>query len=160
MYTFSQAERDTHIAFVYACQLPGGGFRGAPLLDFTGVVARREENEGWDPGNVAATYFALVILLMLRDDLSRVDRKGCLEWLRRLQRPDGSFGEVLGVDGRIEGATDMRFCYCAAAVRYILRGRDQAFLEGVEDINVGNLSTYISACQVSYSHCSHSFGHR
>ncbi|RQM06863.1 hypothetical protein DH86_00000006, partial [Scytalidium sp. 3C] len=38
-----------------------------------------------------------------------------------LQRDDGSFGELV-YDGVIEGGRDMRHCYLAAAIRWILNG--------------------------------------
>jgi len=43
-----------------------------------------------------------------------------LHWLRKLQRSDGSFGECLS-NGKPHGGGDMRYCYMAAAVRWMLR---------------------------------------
>ncbi|KAK2768860.1 hypothetical protein FQN54_000720 [Arachnomyces sp. PD_36] len=145
-------ERQGYIDWVYHCQVPpsangsGGGFRGFTGTDF-GADKRTPENEGWDPANVPATFFALMILIMLGDDLVRVRRGDCLRWLRAMQREDGSFGEVLGCGGKIEGGNDPRFCCCASGVRYILRGRDSKGIPGVEDINVPKLVSYVEACQ-------------
>lgn len=83
---------------------------------------------------------------MLGDGLERVRRRECLGWLARLQREDGSFGEVLGEEGRIEGGMDMRFCNTAAGVRWMLRG---GAAEGVEDIDVERLLGYIRSTQVT-----------
>ncbi|KAJ5583919.1 hypothetical protein N7450_006583 [Penicillium hetheringtonii] len=88
-------ERQSYINWIYHCQVPTGGFRGFSGTDF-GDEQRRSENEAWDPANVPATFFALVNLLILGDDLSRVRRVECLEWLPRMQRENGGFGEVLG----------------------------------------------------------------
>jgi prenyltransferase beta subunit len=141
------AERQGYIEWIYHCQVPSGGFRGFSGTDF-GREKLNRDNAVWDPANVPATFFALVTLLVLGDDLARVDRRACLQWLPKTQRPDGSFGEVLGVDGKVEGGRDLRYCCCAAGTRYILRGRSGQGLEGVQDINVTQLVSFIEACQV------------
>ena len=137
-------ERDSWINWIYSCQLDSGGFRG-----FTGAKIGHKfrvlENEHWDPANVPATFFALVTLLILRDDLSGVRKQECLAWLPKVQRADGSFGETLGENESIEGGSDLRFCCCAAGIRHILRGRrDMA----VKDLDVDRLLAYIASCQV------------
>lgn len=141
-------ERQSYINWIYHCQVPTGGFRGFSGTDF-GDEQRTSENEAWDPANVPATFFALVNLLILGDDLSRVRRVECLEWLPRMQRENGGFGEVLGPGGKVEGNSDLRYCCCAAGIRYILRGSRGKGLEGVEDIDVSRLMSFIQACQVS-----------
>lgn len=140
-------ERQGYINWLYHCQVPSGGFRGFSGTDF-GEGKRTEENEAWDPANVPATFFALVNLLILGDDLSGVKRRECLQWLPKLQREDGSFGEVLGPDGRVEGDRDLRYCCCAAGTRYILRGRSGKGAENIEDIDVPKLISFIEDCQV------------
>lgn len=140
----NQEERHSWTSWIYSCQLDGGGFRG-----FTGTKidndVRTPENQHWDPANVPATFFALVTLIVLGDDLSRVRRRECLEWLPKVQRENGSFGETLGEIESNEGVSDLRFCFCAAGVRYILRGSRGI---DVKDIDVGRLVAYIAACQV------------
>lgn len=140
-------ERRGYIDWIYHCQVPTGGFRGFTGTDF-GLDRRTTENEVWDPANVPSTFFALVSLIILGDDLSRVKRKECLRWLPRMQRADGSFGEVLGNNGKIEGGRDLRFCCCAAGTRYMLRERSDSGLEHVEDIDVDRLVRFIEDCQV------------
>ncbi|QSS62259.1 geranylgeranyl transferase type I beta subunit [Histoplasma capsulatum] len=142
----SPAERNGYIDWIYHCQVPSGGFRGFPGTIF-GDSKRTSENECWDPANVPATFFALMALIVLGDDLTRVRRRECLLWLAGMQRADGSFGEVLGSEGRIEGSNDLRFCCCAAGVRYILRGRDASYLRDVGDIDIGRLISHIEECQ-------------
>ena len=95
------------------------------------------------------TFFALVTLIVLGDDLSRVRRRECLQWLPKLQRKNGSFGETLGDNGAIEGGNDLRFCCCAAGVRYILRGKyEDEEVKDVVDLDVEKLIEYIASCQV------------
>ncbi|KAL4881487.1 terpenoid cyclases/protein prenyltransferase alpha-alpha toroid [Aspergillus karnatakaensis] len=139
-------ERQGYIEWIYHCQVPSGGFRGFTGTDF-GAKKRTQENEAWDPANVPSTFFALVILLILGDDLSRVKRAECLRWLPKMQRPDGSFGEVFGPEDRVEGGGDLRFCCFGAGTRYILRGQRSAGLDDVGDIDVGKLVGFIESCQ-------------
>jgi len=130
-------ERQGYIDWIYRCQHPDGGFRMWPGTDF-GARANRE-NARWDPANIPATYFALATLLILKDDFKRINRRDTLAWLPRMQRPDGSFGETL-VSDRIEGGQDPRFGYCAAGIRYMLRGTNEGdiMVEGqtVRDVDV------------------------
>lgn len=106
-----------------------------------------EKRNEWDAANLAATYFACAALVILGEGMERVRRKECLEWVKRLQRANGSFGEGLGKGGVVDGAEDMRFCYLAAATRWFLRrGED---MDEVEDINVNGLVEWIEASVVS-----------
>ncbi|KAK7747700.1 geranylgeranyl transferase type-1 subunit beta [Diatrype stigma] len=99
--------------------------------------------------NIAATYFALLALGVLADDdgaraFARVDRLKTLRWLRRLQREDGSFGENVDRDGYVAGGRDMRPCYLAATIRWVLGGAEA----GPEvDFDVGKLVTHIRRSQ-------------
>lgn len=102
---------------------------------------------------MAATYFSLAALTVLGDGLERVKRKECWEWLKGLQLTDGSFGEARGEGLCVEGERDVRFCYCAAAVRWILR-RVRGITENVEreeeggDIDVEGLVRFVTSSQV------------
>lgn len=141
-------EREGWIKWIYHCQVPEGGFRGFSGTDF-GAEKRTQENGHWDPANLPTTFFAIVTLIVLGDDLSGVRRRECLEWLPKLQRQNGSFGETLGENGTIEGGNDLRFCCCAAGTRYILRGKHMDQLaKDVADFDIENLVKYISSCQV------------
>ncbi|KAK7727663.1 geranylgeranyl transferase type-1 subunit beta [Botryosphaeria dothidea] len=143
----SEQERQHYIDWVYHNQHPDGGFRAAPAMDLAG--ARADDNAHWDPANLPATFFALQTLLILGDDLQRVKRRECLQWLPRLQRrEDGSFGETLGEGGRIEGGHDTRFIYCAAGVRWVLRGSSvEGAVDGVDDIDVDAVVRCIRASE-------------
>ncbi|KAM0722077.1 hypothetical protein Q7P37_003003 [Cladosporium fusiforme] len=144
----SPSERQEWIDWIYRCQHSKGGFRMWPGTDF-GERANAE-NAKWDPANVPATYFALASLLILGDDLKRVQRMETLRWIHAMQREDGSFGETL-VDGKREGGRDPRLGYCATGVRYILRGGTEPgplTIDGevVEDID---FDTYVNCIRRS-----------
>jgi geranylgeranyl transferase type-1 subunit beta len=139
-------ERAGYIEWIYSCQFPEGGFRAFPGTDF-GVERRDRNNEHWDPPNAAGTLFALVNLLMLGDDLQRVNRKNTLAWLKTLQHEDGSFGETIGPNGKPNGGQDMRYAYMCIGVRHILRGvRDQ----GIPDIDLDKVVRFVIDSQVRY----------
>lgn len=130
----SQEERKGYIEWVYSCQLPGGCFRPWPGTDFGS--SRNNENEIWDPAHVPGTFFALLTLAILGDDLASVKRKEILIWLTKVQRPDGSFGEAIGEHGRVEGGNDIRFGFMVVGIRWILRGNVEGPVLGVPDIDV------------------------
>ncbi|KAH0363287.1 geranylgeranyl transferas-like protein type i beta subunit, partial [Aureobasidium melanogenum] len=140
----TEEQRKDYIDWIYSNQHPKGGFRAFPGATFGDATT--EDNIHWDPANLPATFFALCSLLILDDDLTRIKRRECLQWLTRLQRPDGSFGETL-VKGTINGGTDSRFGYCATGVRYILRGNQQGEIEGCPDINIESFVTCIRSAE-------------
>lgn len=140
----TEDDRRNWINWIYSCQVPDGqGFRG-----FTGTDLhdrRKHDNKQWDPGNLPNTFFALVSLLVLGDDLARVQRDRCLGWLPQLQRSDGSFGELLGENGVIEGGRDLRFCCCAAGIAYIFADPNERSYKPA--FNEDALIDYILNCQ-------------
>ncbi|KAG8156747.1 hypothetical protein KVR01_013352 [Diaporthe batatas] len=199
------ADRRSLRAWVLACQHPHGGFCGSP----THVFPRADDDDDDDDthsggsgnANIAATYFALLLLPMLTEPghaeggaYAGVDRARTLRWLRRLQRVDGdgSFGEVVyevpsfggggdndgeedddhhtGEKNRrtrryiVGGGKDMRYCYLAATIRWVLRG-DVAEGDGggdgayVEDIDVAALVRHIRRSQSYDGGFSESLGH-
>jgi len=138
-------ERAGWINWLYLCQVsqPDAGFRGSTSTDFQN--ARDTQNARWDPGNLAATFFALSSLIVLGDDLSRVRRKDILSWLKQLQRKDGSFNDMIEEkEEERMGVRDVRFVYLAASVRWMLRGKAC----DVKDINVDGAVRFIHSAQV------------
>ncbi|KAF2749645.1 geranylgeranyl transferas-like protein type i beta subunit [Sporormia fimetaria CBS 119925] len=127
-------ERHEYVEWVYNCQIPDGGFRPSPGT-YVGT-ARNQQNAVWDPAHIPGTFFSLLVLVLLGDDLKRVKRKETLIWLNRMQRPDGSFGETIGQAGRVEGGNDTRFGYMATGIRWILRGDIEGHVDDVPDIDV------------------------
>ncbi|GAW23082.1 hypothetical protein ANO14919_126320 [Xylariales sp. No.14919] len=159
-------------AWILRLQHPHGGFCGSPHHalpdafrsrfdpDTKTYVARDPEN-----ANIAATGFALLCLGVLAEgdgshSLRGVDRVRTLTWLKRLQREDGSFGEVLTDDGRISGGRDMRFCYIAAIIRWVLGGAEgDKSLDFDVDALVGHIrraQTFDGGTSESSTHESHS----
>ncbi|PWW72017.1 terpenoid cyclases/Protein prenyltransferase [Tuber magnatum] len=144
----TEEDRAGWISWIYKNQLPTGGFRGSPAAD----LGEGDSGSEWDPPIVPASYFALVALVSLGDDLGRVKKRELLELLPKVQRKDGSFGEWLGGDGQFIGGSDMRFVYCAVAIRWILRGREgKGVVEGIEDIDVEGVIRFIRSAE-SYEH--------
>lgn len=160
------ADRPRLRKWILAHKHPSGGFCGSPS-----TVLPARHGEDWDfeaeeatyetsgHAQLPATVFALQMLAMLADEdgaeraYAEVHRKKTLEWLRELQREDGSFGENLAnVQGRgwyIGGGHDMRHCYLAALARWMLRGDVQEGGPGwVDDIDVEGVVKYISKGQV------------
>lgn len=177
------ADRRSLRAWVLSCQHPHGGFCGSPSHVFPRAPYDRDAGGN---ANIAATYFALLLLPMLTESehaeggaYAGVDRAKTLRWLRRLQRVDGdgSFGEVVyelpsfdnNSDERqyegsrrhmIGGGKDMRYCYLAASIRWMLRG-DVPETDGayVEDIDVAALVRHINRSQSYDGGFSESLGH-
>lgn len=114
----------------------------------TGIyICQKTENKlKLDSGHIAMTYTAIASLLILGDDLSRVNKTAVLTALRSLQQDDGRWVGVMDifyfyvclyilllVVGIFyifflysfccvpEGSeNDMRFVYCAACICYML----------------------------------------
>jgi len=84
------------------------GFRGSPALKLSSDSL---PSHPYDHGHIAMTYTALASLLVLGDDLSRLNREAVIAGVRALQLPDGSYKAAL--EG---GENDMRFLYCAACI--------------------------------------------
>ncbi|KAI1200991.1 terpenoid cyclases/protein prenyltransferase alpha-alpha toroid [Nemania serpens] len=159
-------------AWVLRLQHPHGGFCGSPHHVLPPSFTSRFDAEtktyvARDPANanIAATGFALLCLGILAEGsganaFSGVDRVRTLTWLKKLQRDDGSFGEVLTSDGHISGGRDMRYCYIAAIIRWALgAGEGDRSL----DFNVDALVKHIRRAQTfdggmseSSTHESHS----
>ncbi|KAK4641850.1 geranylgeranyl transferase type-1 subunit beta [Podospora bellae-mahoneyi] len=151
--------------WVLSHQHPGGGFSPASSLVYPLHGYEQSEPEtGSQPAeaagmaNAPGTLFALQLLALLADEddpegaFDGVDRAQTLRWLRRLQRKDGSFGEVLrllpGQGWFIGGGYDMRYCYIAASIRWMLRGDVEEGEPGwVEDIDKERLTSYILSSQ-------------
>ena len=96
-----------------SCPEAPWGFRGSPALRLDQETSSPTHSH--DHGHVAMTYTALATLLILGDNLSRVNRQAIAAGLKSLQLPDGSF--MAALEG---GENDMRFLYCAAAISRIV----------------------------------------
>lgn len=99
------------IDWIYRFQVRGAGSRSG----FQTSTNVPKDATKYQCGHLAMTYTGLVTLLILGDDLSRIDRESLVEGVRACQNPDGSFtAMVTGCE------SDMRFLYCACCVSAIL----------------------------------------
>lgn len=90
------------------------GFKGSHATGFRGNELD-DNASSFNCGHIAMTYTALATLIILGDDLSRVDKEAIMRSLRALQQESGSFTAL------IHGTEDdMRFVYCAAAICRLL----------------------------------------
>ncbi|CAB4016161.1 Geranylgeranyl transferase type-1 subunit beta [Paramuricea clavata] len=111
------------------------GFKGSSTLHLKGY---EDFESPFDSGHIAMTYVALASLVILGDDLSRVDKKSVIESLKHLQLDDGSFGAT--ADG---SENDMRFIFCASCISYMLNDWS--------GVNIENAVKYIKD-SLAYEH--------
>ncbi|CAK9010830.1 Geranylgeranyl transferase type-1 subunit beta (Geranylgeranyl transferase type I subunit beta) (GGTase-I-beta) (Type I protein geranyl-geranyltransferase subunit beta) [Durusdinium trenchii] len=90
-----------------------GGFVGG---GFNGPMRSDEEVSRFHQAHVTMTYTALLVLTILGDDLSRIDKEAVVRGLRAVQQEDGSFQAV-----KFGTEKDMRFVFCACAVSFMLQ---------------------------------------
>mmetsp|Transcript_16250 Transcript_16250/g.35561 ORF Transcript_16250/g.35561 Transcript_16250/m.35561 type:complete len:410 (-) Transcript_16250:155-1384(-) len=108
-------DKERIIRFIYSYQsdeADSGGFYGYPLVHCSSAADDTQPH-------IANTYVALVMLVILGDDLSRVRRDAVAASMRKWQLPDGSFCCVHGMSS-LDSENDMRFVFCAAAICYML----------------------------------------
>jgi geranylgeranyl transferase type-1 subunit beta len=150
--TFPEKDRKNIREWILKCQHPNGGFCGSPNHRFPDAyyVDVGHGKQQMDPANLPATFFAILSLTFV-GNLDGVKRDECLKWLKTLQREDGSFGELITEEGIIEGGRDMRPCYLAVAVRWMLRGdAPLSEEEKEEDFNIEKLVDHIRSGQVCW----------
>lgn len=145
----SADERRSIRRWVLSLQHPDGGFCGSSTHAHNGAQAEK------GTANLAATFFALVLLALAAGDRAEekrmafdgVKRKKLLLWLRRLQADNGSFGQVIW-EGEPAGGDDVRHGYMAAGIRWMLRGDVKKGEKGwVEDIDVDALRKCVVSAQ-------------
>ena len=126
--------------WVLSLQHPDGGFSGSPTHVYDGQDASKGS------ANLAATFFALVLLALAADSdaeakaaFAGVHKRKLLRWMRKLQRDDGSFGQVFW-DGEPVGGRDMRHSYLAGSIRWMLGVCD-------DDVDVDQMTAHIRSTQ-------------
>lgn len=128
--SISESRRQEIIDWIYSLQVETG-FLGTSFLkwppDADAGLDRQIINNSV---HIAMTYTALATLVILGDDLSRINAKGFLSALSNLQNSDGSFMASLE-----EKSCDMRFVYCAASIC--------TFLNSFDGIDKAAMSNYI-----------------
>ncbi|XP_051165462.1 geranylgeranyl transferase type-1 subunit beta [Leptopilina boulardi] len=108
---FSDEEKNSAIDWIYKLQISNAGEKSGFLASTTLPIDACD----YINGHLAMTYTGLAALLILGDDLSRVNRKSLVDGIGACQNSDGSFsGMITGCE------SDMRFLYCACCVSHIL----------------------------------------
>ncbi|KAF5282110.1 hypothetical protein FQR65_LT14428 [Abscondita terminalis] len=111
-------KRESIIEWIYSLQVEDdeelvSGFQGSSTVNTT---YNRDSNSLYKWSHLAGTYCGLCSLIILGDDLRRVNRKAIINSLKILQLPNGCF------TGAKEGTeNDMRFLFMAANVSYLLK---------------------------------------
>ncbi|CAH0559542.1 unnamed protein product [Brassicogethes aeneus] len=130
-------KKEAFVQWLYSLQVVDdknkvSGFQGTSILN---SAENRGQNSDYRWGHIATTYAALCTLLVLGDDLSRVNRKSIIESLKYLQLADGSFKAAK------EGTEDdMRFVYCAAAVSHMLNDWSGVNVDRMVDFIIKSIS--------------------
>ncbi|KAH8554271.1 protein geranylgeranyltransferase-like protein type I beta subunit [Umbelopsis sp. PMI_123] len=114
----------------YSCGFKGSSWAGHPFDPQT-TYTKHDPN---DPANLPNTYTALANLLLLGDDLTRVNTKAIVTTIKHLQQDDGSFAPSYG---SLE--TDIRFVFCACVISYIL--------DDWSGVNIERAISFIRNCQ-------------
>lgn len=90
------------------------GFRGGPCCRGLSAASPPHMGHEVDGGHIAMTYAALASLVVLGDNLARVRVDDIVVGVCTLQNADGSWA------AHVDGETDVRFSFCAAAICTIL----------------------------------------
>ncbi|KAJ7205659.1 terpenoid cyclases/protein prenyltransferase alpha-alpha toroid [Mycena rebaudengoi] len=107
----------------------GTGFKPSPFM--TGTSTHSDQ----DSPHVIMTYTALLSLSILRDDFSRLNRRGLLTFVGACQRRDGSFSAIPNSNSD----TDLRTLYCAFCIC--------AMLNDWSSIDVERAIAFIASCR-------------
>ncbi|KAJ7599868.1 terpenoid cyclases/protein prenyltransferase alpha-alpha toroid [Mycena floridula] len=127
-----EIERDSWREWIWEQQIHGpygAGFRPSSFMR----PATGESSE-YDVPHIIMTYTALLSLSILRDDFSKLDRSGIVQFLKTCQRPDGSFSTIPNGN-----ETDLRTLYCAFAI--------SRMLNDWSGVNVANAVAFVALCR-------------
>lgn len=133
-HVLTPQRRQEIIDWIYSLQVQTG-FLGSTFLKADSAASLNLEKSV----HIAMTYTALATLVILGDDLGRVNKEGILQALKELQNPDGSF-----MASWEEGSCDMRIVYCAASVCTLLGTFDTIDKDKMTDYII-NSQTYEGA---------------
>lgn len=111
---------------------------------FRGSMSYKGNGKLYDPPSLAATFFSLMCLIILGDDLQRINRIKTMKYVISCQLSNGSFTQILDMSsGKPLGDVDSRFCMMASAIRRVLKWRNMN-----EDINIDKLEHYIKTLKI------------
>lgn len=97
------------IDYIYSLQLKNGGFTCSLLYKLL------DNGSQYALPHIVFTYSAINCLLILGDDLKRVDRKSLVNSIVKCQKENGSFSSFQGSE-----EADLRFVYAAVATLHTL----------------------------------------
>nr|CAI5848524.1 unnamed protein product [Callosobruchus analis] len=122
--SITDARKQSIIDWIYSLQIINdkdlaSGFQGSTNLN---TIENRGENTLYKWAHIANTYACLATLLMLRDNLERVNRPSIIN------------SAVDGVE------SDMRFVFCAASISYILNDWSGIDVELMVDFILNSIS--------------------
>lgn len=104
-------QKQDAIEWIYRLQVKSSGSKSG----FQASSMIPNEIKDYKHGHMAHTYTALCSLLILGDNLERVDKLSIIEFLRACQGSEGCFSAMpSGCE------SDMRFIYCACCISVIL----------------------------------------
>ena len=132
-------QRNIWSAWIMSCQIGSGGFRGTPLMELGNENSR---HEGYDIPHLPSTYFALITLIHLNQDIKSLNGLDILQWIKTLQIPSGKTTSV-----KCQGQSDIfdvRFNYFVAVIRKILQ--EHGFV--IEDSTEAPVK-HLLACKVA-----------
>ncbi|CCJ28302.1 unnamed protein product [Pneumocystis jirovecii] len=131
----TSAQRKEWIEWVYSFQVSNGFCDCTP--DFPSLYHNL--------AHITSTYFAICILLILKDNMERLNKENIIKYVSRLQNTDGSFWPYIEDHQNIKlfEKADIRFTYCAIAILYILKCKDVDKI-----IRIDPLLEYIRSCKL------------
>jgi geranylgeranyl transferase type-1 subunit beta len=88
---------------------------GFKAVGFRGGSSMGKESSIYNVPHLVSTYSSILCLLMLGDDLQRVDKAGIIATVRFLQQDNGGF-----IPSPESLEKDIRFVYCACCISFIL----------------------------------------
>lgn len=130
--TFKESEVKDFIEYIYSHLIVDERFSG-----FRGSLIYLNRVESID---LASTCFALQSLLILKDDLSRVDEKKVMAFVKSCQKPSGGFSNTLNS----EQAKDLRYCMIATTISKILLKKSSLYSQY---INIEKMKKFIYGLQ-------------
>lgn len=107
------------------------------ITQWHNVMLTHTKQREHEPPAIVMTYVALLMLSILKDDFSRLERSRLISFLRACQHDDGSFTSVPG-----EGDADLRMTYCAFAI--------SKMMNDWSGVDVPRALLYIRSCRVSW----------
>ncbi|KAG7539620.1 hypothetical protein FFLO_03496 [Filobasidium floriforme] len=146
--------RDSWIEWVWEMQDPNGGFRGSSYMNTDKAGPSTSAATPSNPAHLPSTYTAILILGILRADLSRLNRRGLWEFVNSCQEPDGSYATLplSATPHRPKPSfeSDARMVYCASVIRDWIRFSGLELSEQerrADEVAVEKTRKWIAACQ-------------